>query len=247
MAKRGGFPGGMPGNMNNLMKQAQKMQRQMEEAQKELEEKEVTAAAGGGAVEVTVSGKREVLKVKLQEEVVDPDDVEMLEAAGFSACVAAAPDDIKAIVDQVLVQILKCIYSLSIMRIDGIILICIEQEVITAASHRTDPWNIVIVLDDRHETGDASLYRCFINDSCVLSSALWSAIGIVAKHNCDGTSVANADRYILSGKITLHGICPGFLCLYRYCGSCKCAGKQHSCEKFKYFFLHVFSSLCIYI
>ena len=49
MAKRGGFPGmGMPGNMNNLMKQAQKMQRQMEEAQKELEEKEITAAAGGG-------------------------------------------------------------------------------------------------------------------------------------------------------------------------------------------------------
>lgn len=57
MARRGGFQGGMPGNMNNLMKQAQKMQRQMEEAQKELEEKEITAAAGGGAVEVTVSGK----------------------------------------------------------------------------------------------------------------------------------------------------------------------------------------------
>ena len=79
MAKRGGFPGGMPGNMNNLMKQAQKMQRQMEEAQKELEEKEITAAAGGGAVEVTVSGKREITKVKLSEEVVDPDDIEMLE------------------------------------------------------------------------------------------------------------------------------------------------------------------------
>lgn len=79
MAKRGGFPGGMPGNMNNLMKQAQKMQRQMEEAQKALEEQEVTAAAGGGAVEVTVSGKREVIKVKLSEEVVDPDDIEMLE------------------------------------------------------------------------------------------------------------------------------------------------------------------------
>ena len=46
MAKGGGFPGGgMPGNMANLMKQAQKMQRQMEEAQKELEEKEITAAA----------------------------------------------------------------------------------------------------------------------------------------------------------------------------------------------------------
>mgnify|MGYP000081456882 CR=1 FL=1 len=80
MARRGGFPGGgMPGNMGNLMKQAQKMQRQMEEAQKELEEKEVTAAAGGGAVEVTVSGKKEITKVKLSEEVVDPDDIEMLE------------------------------------------------------------------------------------------------------------------------------------------------------------------------
>lgn len=80
MAKRGGgFPGGMPGNMNNLMKQAQRMQKQMEEAQKALEEQEVTATAGGGAVEVTVSGKREVMKVKLSEEVVDPDDIEMLE------------------------------------------------------------------------------------------------------------------------------------------------------------------------
>ena len=80
MAKRGGFPGGgMPGNMANLMKQAQRMQRQMEEQQKELESKEFTSTAGGGAVEVTVSGKREVTKVKLSEEVVDPDDIEMLE------------------------------------------------------------------------------------------------------------------------------------------------------------------------
>ena len=79
MAKRGGFPGGMPGNMNNLMKQAQKMQKQMEESQKALEEKEFTAAAGGGAVEVTVSGKKLVTAVKLKEEVVDPDDIEMLE------------------------------------------------------------------------------------------------------------------------------------------------------------------------
>ena len=79
MAKRGGFPGmGMPGNMNNLMKQAQKMQRQAEENQKALEEKEFTAKAGGGAVEVTISGKKEVTKVKLAE-VVDPDDIEMLE------------------------------------------------------------------------------------------------------------------------------------------------------------------------
>ena len=80
MAKRGGFPrGAMPGNMSNLMKQAQRMQRQMEEGQKELETKEFTAAAGGGAVEVTVTGKKEVVKVKLAEEVVDPEDIEMLQ------------------------------------------------------------------------------------------------------------------------------------------------------------------------
>ena len=79
MANRGGFPGGMPGNMNNLMKQAQRMQRQMEETTKELEEKEYSASAGGGAVTVTVSGKKEVLSVKLAEEVVDPDDIEMLQ------------------------------------------------------------------------------------------------------------------------------------------------------------------------
>ena len=82
MAKRGGFPGGgmgMPGNMNNLMKQAQRMQRQMEESQKELETKEFTAKAGGGAVEVTVSGKKEIVKVVLSQDVVDPDDVEMLQ------------------------------------------------------------------------------------------------------------------------------------------------------------------------
>ncbi len=79
MAKRGGFGGGMPGNMNNLMKQAQRMQKQMEEKTKEIEEKEWEASAGGGAVSVTVSGKKEITSVKLSKEVVDPDDIEMLE------------------------------------------------------------------------------------------------------------------------------------------------------------------------
>lgn len=81
MAKRGGFPGGsMPGgNMATLMKQAQKMQKQMEEQAKELETKEFTATAGGGVVSVTVSGKRELTKISLQEEVVDADDIETLE------------------------------------------------------------------------------------------------------------------------------------------------------------------------
>ena len=55
------------------------MQRQMEETTKELEEKQYTASAGGGAVSVTVSGKKEILSVKLSEEVVDPEDIEMLQ------------------------------------------------------------------------------------------------------------------------------------------------------------------------
>ncbi|MCQ2520571.1 MAG: YbaB/EbfC family nucleoid-associated protein, partial [Lachnospiraceae bacterium] len=70
---------GMPGNMNNLMKQAQRMQRQMEENQKALEEKDFTAKVGGGAVTVTISGKREVKSVELTPDVVDPDDIEMLQ------------------------------------------------------------------------------------------------------------------------------------------------------------------------
>ena len=85
MAKRGGFPGGMPGNMNNLMKQAQRMQRQMEESQKELETKEFVAKTGGGAVEVTVTGKKEIKAIKLQEEIVDPEDIETLEDAVVAA------------------------------------------------------------------------------------------------------------------------------------------------------------------
>ena len=81
MAKRGGFPGGgaMPGGMQNMLKQAQRMQRQMEEAQKKLEELEITETAGGGVVEVTVSGKKEITKIKIDPEAVDPEDVETLE------------------------------------------------------------------------------------------------------------------------------------------------------------------------
>lgn len=85
MARRGGFPGGMPGNMNNIMKQAQKMQRQMEEAQAQLEESSYTATSGGGAVEVTISGKKEITSIKFDPEVVDPDDIEMLEDLTMAA------------------------------------------------------------------------------------------------------------------------------------------------------------------
>ena len=79
MAKRGGFGGGMPGNMNNLMKQAQRMRRQMEENKRALEEKEFTASVGGGAVEVVVSGKKDLKSLTISPDAVDPDDVEMLQ------------------------------------------------------------------------------------------------------------------------------------------------------------------------
>lgn len=83
---RGGFPGGFGGgNLNNLMKQAQKLQKEMEQAQQELETKEFEASVGGGAVLVKVNGKKEVLSIKIKEEVVDPDDVEMLEDLVLSA------------------------------------------------------------------------------------------------------------------------------------------------------------------
>lgn len=70
--------GCMP-NMQQLMKQAQKMQKQMEEAQAALETKELTATAGGGMVEVVITGKKEIKSIKIKPEVVDPDDVETLE------------------------------------------------------------------------------------------------------------------------------------------------------------------------
>ena len=80
MAKHGGFAGGMPGmNMNNLMKQDQKMQKKLEETQEELAKKEYTGQAGGGAVKIVISGEKKVLKVSLNKDAVDPEDVETLE------------------------------------------------------------------------------------------------------------------------------------------------------------------------
>ncbi len=75
----------MPGNMSNLMKQAQRMQRQMEESQRELETREFTMAAGGGAVEATVNGKKELVSIRLAEEIVDPEDIETLQDAVVAA------------------------------------------------------------------------------------------------------------------------------------------------------------------
>lgn len=75
---KGKFPG-MGGNMGSMMKQMQKMQKKMEEMQEQLEEAEVEASAGGGAVTCRVNGKKEILSIKIDESVVDPEDVEMLE------------------------------------------------------------------------------------------------------------------------------------------------------------------------
>ena len=83
MAKRGGFPGGMGGfggmNINSLMKEAKKMQADLEKSQNELAVREFEASAGGGAVTIRVNGQKQVLDLKLQKDVVDPDDVEMLQ------------------------------------------------------------------------------------------------------------------------------------------------------------------------
>jgi DNA-binding YbaB/EbfC family protein len=79
MAK-GGFRGMPRGGMNmNMLKQAQKMQQDLIKIQEELENKEYTAAAGGGAVTATVSGKRELISLEINPDVVDPEDIEMLQ------------------------------------------------------------------------------------------------------------------------------------------------------------------------
>lgn len=83
MGKRGGFPGGMGGfggmNINNLMKEAKKMQADMEKSQAELATKEFEASAGGGAINVKVTGEKVIKEIKIKPDVVDPEDVEMLE------------------------------------------------------------------------------------------------------------------------------------------------------------------------
>ncbi len=82
MSKRGGFPGmgGFGGmNINSLMKEAKKMQADIEKSQEELAAKEFEASAGGNAVTVKVNGQKQILELKLQKEVVDPEDIEMLQ------------------------------------------------------------------------------------------------------------------------------------------------------------------------
>ena len=73
------IPGqGAGGGQMAMMKKIQEMQAQMEQKQAEIEASEFSASAGGGAVEVTVTGAHEVKEIKLQPDVVDPEDIEML-------------------------------------------------------------------------------------------------------------------------------------------------------------------------
>ncbi|MCP8617173.1 YbaB/EbfC family nucleoid-associated protein [Salirhabdus salicampi] len=86
--------GGM-GNMNNMMKQMQKMQKKMMEAQEELHKESFEATAGGGMVKVVANGKKEIVDVEINEEVVDPDDVDMLQDL-----IIAATNDVLKQVDE---------------------------------------------------------------------------------------------------------------------------------------------------
>ena len=85
--------GGGPSNMQSMLKQAQKMQEDMAQKQAELEEREYETSAGGGVVNVKINGKKEILSVKIDPEVVDPDDVETLE----DLIVAAVNEGIKKV------------------------------------------------------------------------------------------------------------------------------------------------------
>ncbi len=73
------IPNSGPGNMQSMLRQAQKMQEDMQAMQAELESREYEVSAGGGVVNVKINGKKELLSVKIAEEVVDPDDIETLE------------------------------------------------------------------------------------------------------------------------------------------------------------------------
>lgn len=92
--RKGMMPGG--GNMGNMMKQVQKMQKDMMKAQEEFEQKSFEATAGGGAVKVTISGKKELTAIVLDEDVVDPDDIEMLQ----DLIIAAVNEGIRKVEDE---------------------------------------------------------------------------------------------------------------------------------------------------
>lgn len=87
--------GGGPQNMQSMIKQAQKMQEQMEQLKEELDAREYTVQAGGGAVTVVINGKKEIQKIDISKDIVDPDDIETLEdvlTAAFNEAIKRVED-----------------------------------------------------------------------------------------------------------------------------------------------------------
>ena len=109
--------GGMGGgNMQSMLKQAQKMQEDMANLQAELEEREYEVAAGGGVVSVKINGKKEILSIDIQPEIVDPDDIETLS----DILVAAVNEAIKRVEDTNNAEMSKITGSLGMPGMPGL-------------------------------------------------------------------------------------------------------------------------------
>ena len=87
------------GNLQDVMKQAQEMQTRMAKIQEELDHRTVTAESGGGMVKVTATGKQRIISLKIEKEVIVPDDAEMLEDL-IVAAVNRAIDDSKIVAQE---------------------------------------------------------------------------------------------------------------------------------------------------
>ncbi len=105
-----------PGNVQSMMKQAQKMQENMAKLQAELDEREYTIKTGGSAVELVIDGKKEVKSLKIDPEVVDPEDVEMLQ----DLVIAAVNEGIRTVEDTNSKEMEKITGSLSIPGMPGL-------------------------------------------------------------------------------------------------------------------------------
>ena len=110
------IPQNQGGGMQNMLKQAQKMQEDMQAKQAELEAKEYDVSAGGGVIDVKINGKREILSVKLAEEIVDPDDIETLE----DLIIAAINEAIKTVDADAAAEMAKITGSMGIPGMPGL-------------------------------------------------------------------------------------------------------------------------------
>ena len=108
--------GGGPGNMQSMLKQAQKMQEDMAALQEELDAREYDISAGGGVVGVKINGKKEILSIDIQPEIVDPDDIETLS----DILVAAVNEAIKRVDDTNNAEMSKITGSLGMPGMPGL-------------------------------------------------------------------------------------------------------------------------------